>query len=196
VPAREPTRPGPLAVAMLAIAAAVAVLGVPYGLLWAALAPDVPVRVTERGPVFAVPQPEQLIAADGWFAILAVPFGVLVAFAGWLVARRVRGVPALAGAAGLLAVTVGAVGAALLAWWLGRQIGLAGYQETLAAAAPGAELARPPDLGAAEVGWWPPRILGVLLAPSLVAAAAYTLLAAWSPHPGLHPDPPGDGPYT
>jgi hypothetical protein len=165
------------------IAVAVAGLGAVLGLLWAALAPDVPVFVTERGPVYAEPQPEQVAAGDGWFAILAVPFGGLAAIGVWLLARRVRGAPAL------LALAVGAVGAGLLAWWLGRHIGLADYRETLAAAEAGARLNRPADLGTAEVGWWPPRVLGVLLVPALAAATTYTLLAAWSRFPTLRPDP-------
>lgn len=187
--------------ALLLVAVVVAALGVPLGLLWSALAPDVPLEVTERGPVFAEPQPEQLIAADGWFAILAVPFGILVAAGVWLAGRRrLRGVPALAG------LTVGAVGAGLLAWWVGRQIGRSGYRDTLAAAEVGADLARPPDLVVAEAGWWPPHVLGVLLVPALAAVATYTLLAAWSRYadlqpldqvrpraPGLGSDPPEGG---
>jgi hypothetical protein len=191
--APEPvTPPGRLALAMLVIAIGVAVLGVPFGLVWAAFAPDVPILVTERGPVYAVPQPEQLAAADGWFAFLAVPVGILAAFGGWFVARRMRGAPAALGAPGLVAVTVGAIGAALLAWWLGRHVGLSDYRETLAAAEAGSLLERPPDLRAGIVGWWPPRVLGVLLVPALAAAATYTLVAAWSPYPTLRRDEPLD----
>lgn len=171
---------------------AVAALGIPLGLLWAAVAPDVPVVVTERGPVFGDPQPEQLVAADGWFAILAVPFGVLVAAASWLAGRRrLRGVPAL------VALTAGSVGAGLVAWGLGRRLGLASYRDALAAAEVGADLARPPDLVVAEAGWWPPHVLGVLLVPALAAVGTYTLLAAWSRFADLQPPdprPPGPAP--
>jgi hypothetical protein len=177
---------------LLVIAIGVAALGVPFGLVWAWLAPDVPVLVTARGPVFAEPQPEQPVAADGWFAFLAVPVGILAAVGGWLVARRMRGAPAAVGAPGLVAVTIGAIGAALLAWWLGRHVGLSDYRETLAAAEAGVQLDRPPDLRAGIVGWWPPRVLGVLLVPALAAAATYTLLAAWSPYPTLRRDEPLD----
>jgi hypothetical protein len=174
VPARTPVA------VLVGIAVAVAVLGVPFGLLWSVVAPDVPVLVTERGPAFADPQPEQLAAADGWFAILAIPFGVLVAAGVWLATRRGRGVPALVGLA------AGMTGAGLLAWWLGRRIGLSGYRDTLAAAEVGTDLARPADLAVAEVGWWPPHVLGVVLVPALAAVTTYTLLAAWSPYPDLH----------
>lgn len=185
VPARpEPPRPGLAALFGLAIAVAVALLGVPFGLAWAATAPDVPVIVTEGGPVYGVPQPEQPIAADGWFAILALPVGVIAAFGVWLAARRVRGTLALA------SLIAGSIGTGLLGWWVGRQIGLAGYRATLAAADAGARLDRPADLGVVELGWWPPQLFGVLLVPALAAAATYTLLAAWSRFPNLRDDDP------
>jgi hypothetical protein len=177
----EPTRIGLTALAMLAIVAAVTLLGAPFGLVWAVVAPDVPVVVTEGGPFYGAAQPEQPIAADGWFAILALPAGAIAAFGVWLAARRFRGLPAL------VALIVGAVGTGLLGWWLGRQIGLADYQSTLAAAGPGTRLDRPADLEVVAIDWWPPQVLGVLLVPALAAAATYTLLAAWSRFPSLQP---------
>jgi hypothetical protein len=168
---------------VLAIVVAVTALGTPFGLLWTAFAPDVPVVVTARGPVYGVAQPEQVIAADGWFAILALPVGLVAAVGVWLLARAARG------AVGLFAVTLGAVGTGLLAWWVGRQIGLADYESTVAAAEAGARLDQPPDLAVVELGWWPPRVLGVLLVPALAAAATYTMLAAWSRFPNLRPEP-------
>src|SRR5690606_7522958 len=122
-----------------ALAVAVAVLGVPLGLLWAALAPDVPVQVTDQGLFYADPQPEQPVAGDGWFVLLSVPFGALVAIGAWAVAPRRRGPYALA------AVTVGAVAAGLVAWWWGRHVGLSGYEAALADAPAGTVLSRPPD---------------------------------------------------
>jgi hypothetical protein len=181
-------RDGRTALVMLATAAAVAVLGVPFGLLWTAVAPDVPIIMTDGGPVYGVAQPEQLVAADGWFAILALPVGLLAAAGVWWLARPVRGLP------GLVAVTVGAVGTGLVAWWVGRQVGLADYDSTLAAAQAGAELDQPPDLAVVEFDWWPPQVLGVLLVPALAAAATYTMLAAWSRFPSLRPEPVTEDP--
>lgn len=180
-PGPPPTAGAPAAV-LVAIAVGTALLGAPFGLLWSVVAPDVPVLITERGPAYADAQPEQLIAADGWFAILALPVGAVAATGVWLATRRRgRGTPAL------LALTAGMIGAGLLAWWLGRQVGLSGYRDTLAAAPVGTDLARPADLAVAGAGWWPPHVLGVLLVPALAAAACYTMLAAWSRHPDLHP---------
>lgn len=174
---------GRTAVEAVATLAAVVVLGAPFGLLWAAIAPNVPVVVTDRGPIFTEAQPEELAAADGWFAILGAAVGLFAAVGAWLAARHARG------ELGLVAVTVGAVGAGLIAWWLGRQIGLSGYQANLAAAETGTYLERPPDLRAYSLGLWPPRVLGVVLVPALAAAVCYTFIAAWSRFPNLRPDP-------
>lgn|SRR5690606_12930975 len=172
----------------LLITAAAAALGLPFGLVWTALAPEVPLRVTEAGLVYAEAQPEQVVAADGWYAVLAVPFGILLGVGAWLAGRRARGIP------GLVALVVGALGAGMLAWWLGAQVGLDGYYASAAAADPGTVVGRPPDLSMAEAGWWPPRVTGLPLVPALTAAITYTLLAAWSHSPTLRPEPDGPGP--
>jgi hypothetical protein len=168
----------------------VAAAGVPLGLLWSWAAPMVPVRVTAGGVSFAEQQPQQVAAADGWFALLGLAFGVLAAAGVWMLAPRLRG------AAGLLGLSVGLVAAGLLAWWVGRQIGVAGYEAALAAAEPGTTLARPADLRVVSTGWWPPLVTGVPLIPALAAAVTYTLLAAWSRYPTLWPEatsPPASG---
>jgi hypothetical protein len=164
------------------VAAAVAAAGLPLGLLWAWLAPDTPVRVAQDGLRYAEPQPEQVAAADVWFALLGLAAGVVVAVAAWVLVPRLRGPGAL------VAVVVGLVGAGLVAWWLGRQVGLAGYEAALAQAEPGTLLGRPPDLRVAGARWWPPGVGGVPLAPAMSAAITYTLLAAWSRYPALRAD--------
>lgn len=164
----------------------IAVLGAPLGLLWRALAPSVPVMKTDGGPVLAQPEPEHFIAADGWFTLLGVGLGALVAVAIWFGLRRYRG------PAGAVVVTVGMIGAAVLAWRLGREVGLSDYQQLLAAAPSGAHLEKPPDLRAGGVSWLAgvvPVLWGVLLAPAFGAAVMYTLLAAWSRYPDLQPEP-------
>ena len=176
----EPERPRPrrrTLLAAVATAVVVAALGGPLGLLWRALAPTVP--VIDAGPSGIVvndPSPEQYIAAEGWFTILGFAFGLLVAVAAWLVLRRHRG-PGL-----LVGVTAGGLGAALVAWQLGRQIGLVAYERWRDTAVAGATYHAPPDLHAH----------GVLLVPAFAAAIVLTLMAGWSNDPDL--DRPGARP--
>ncbi|MFY1681366.1 DUF2567 domain-containing protein [Micromonospora sp. WMMD730] len=166
-------------------------LGVPLGLLWAALAPDTPVLKTAEGAVYAQPQPEQPIAADGWFSLLGIGFGVLAAIAVWTLLRRRRG------PVNLVALTVGALGAALVAWQVGRRVGLDGYQRLLDTAPAGTSFGKPADLRAGGID----RLFGVLPVPygnlllaAFAAAVTYTLLAGWSRWPSLRPEPEPGGP--
>ncbi|KWV34195.1 DUF2567 domain-containing protein [Micromonospora rifamycinica] len=189
LPQRADRRPGRTLAVAGALVLGVAALGGPLGLLWAALAPDTPVRKTAEGAVYAQPQPEQPIAADGWFSLLGLGFGVLAAIAVWTLLRRRRGPVDLA------ALTVGALGAALVAWQLGRRIGLDGYQRLLATAPAGTPFDKPADLRAGGIE----RIFGVLpvpygnlLLPAFAAAVTYTLLAGWSRWPALRPEPEPD----
>jgi len=179
---------------LVAVAVAVAVLGAPLGWLWAVLAPKVRVQVVPGGVVPAEEQPEEFFAADGWFILLGAAFGVLAAVVVWFALRRHRG------PAALVALTVGAVGAGVLAWWIGHRIGLSAYRHRVRDAAAGTELDRPPQLRAKELGWWfgfIPRVKGDLLMPAIAAAVGYTMLAAWSRYPSLgggdaaEPRPPG-----
>ena len=157
-------------------AVAVAVAGAPLGVLWRFLAPTVPmVRVT-GGVIVNDPSPEEFIAAEAWFTILGVAFGILAAVVVWLVLRRHRGPGLVAG------VTVGTLVAAVLAWQLGRRIGLGAYVAWRDAATSGATSAAPPDLHA----------YGTLLVPAFAAAIVLTLLAGWSNDPDL--DRPGAKP--
>ena len=178
----EPERPAPRSLRRTVLGAAatavfVAVLGGPFGLLWHALAPTIPViDAGASGIVVNDPSPEEYIAAEGWFTILGFAFGLVVAVAAWLVMRRHRG-PAL-----LLGVTVGTLGAAQVAWRLGRQIGLTAYERWRDTAATGATYHAPPDLHAH----------GVLLVPAFAAAIVLTLMAGWSNDPDL--DRPGARP--
>ncbi|MDM4719964.1 DUF2567 domain-containing protein [Micromonospora sp. WMMA1363] len=176
----------PRIVRAVAAALGLVVLGVPLGLLWAAVAPDTPVVKTAAGAIYGEPQPEQPIAADGWFSLLGLGFGLLAAALLWFVLRRARG------PVGLVAAVLGGLGAALVAWQVGRRVGLADYERLLATAPEGRAFGKPADLRAGGVEW----VLGVLpvpygnvLLPAFGAAVAYTLLAGWSRWPSLHPEP-------
>jgi hypothetical protein len=177
-PEQPPRRPWRRTVLVAVVTALViAALGALLGLLWHYLSPTVP--VLDAGPngiVVNDPSPEQYIAAEGWFTLLGLGFGLIVAVAAWMVLRRHRG-PAL-----LLGVTVGALAAAPVAWQLGRQIGLAAYERWRDTATSGATYNAPPDLHAH----------GTLLVPAFAAVIVMTLLAGWSNDPDL--DRPGARP--
>jgi hypothetical protein len=163
-----------------------AVLGIPYGLLWSAMAPKIPVVKVEGGLLPADPAPEQFVAGDGWFLLLGVGFGLVAGFAAWFLGRRVRGPVAV-----LLLAIGGTVGGAL-AWWIGHRIGLGAYEHALAAAPEGTPLDHPAALRVRELQWWHgflPNIRGVLLVEPFIAVLAYTLLAGWSRFASLRPEP-------
>jgi len=154
------------------------VLGVPLGLIWRWVAPSVPViNAGQAGVVVNDPSPEEYIAADGWFTLLGLAFGVLVAILAWLLLRRDRG-PFL-----LISVTLGALGAGwLVAPRLGELIGRSGYQHWIETAQQGSTYLAPPQV----------HSLGPTLVPAFAAAIVLTLLAGWSNDPDL--DRPGAQP--
>ncbi|GAB3515561.1 DUF2567 domain-containing protein [Phytohabitans suffuscus] len=184
---REPRRKGwPAPLVGLVVALALAVLGAPLGWLWSVLAPGVPLVKTEGGARLTDPQPEEFVAADGWFTLLGLGFGLLAAIVVWAAVRRHRG-PFV-----LLGVAVGTVGAALVAWWLGDLLVQGDFDELLASAPPGTPLSRPPELRAGGFEWlWGviPTLRGDVLLPAFSAVVAYTLLAGWSRYPSLAPEP-------
>lgn len=180
---------GRAAVVALGAALLLTVLGAPLGLLWALVAPGTPVRMTAEGAVYATPQPEQPIAADGWFSLLGLGFGVLAAITLWVVLRRRRG------PVGLVAGILGGLGAAVVAWQVGRRIGLGTFQRLLDTAPPGTDFTKPADLRAGGIDWYGPLPVphGNLLLAAFGAAVTYTLLAGWSRWPSLRPEPQWDG---
>ena len=177
---RRPWRRTALVAVLTALT--VTALGGPLGLLWAWLAPSVPViDAGQGGIVVNDPSPEEYVAADGWFTLLGLAFGLLVAIAAWLVLRRDRG-PFL-----LLGVVLGALGAGyLVAPWVGEMIGRDDYRSWRETAQQGATYLAPPEV----------HSLGPMLVPAFAAAIVLTLLAGWSNDPDLeHPGArPGYGP--
>jgi hypothetical protein len=166
-------------------AVVVAVAGAPLGLLWALLAPGVPIIKTDDGAVFATPSPEEFIASDGWFTILLFALGVVAALVTWVGFKRYRGPWTL------LALVVGTIGASVLAWQVGRRIGMGDYRAEVLAAHPGDLVTRPPDLRAGGfTKLWDviPFVHGDLLIATFGAVIIYTLLAGWSRTPTLRPE--------
>ncbi|MFE9958733.1 DUF2567 domain-containing protein [Micromonospora sp. NPDC005299] len=189
VPSATRRAGGRAAAVALGAALLLTALGAPLGLLWALVAPGTPVQMTADGAVYATPQPEQPIAADGWFSLLGLGFGVLAAITLWVVLRRRRG------PVGLVAGALGGLGAAVVAWQVGRRIGLGAYQRLLDSAPPGTDFTKPADLRAGGIDWYGPLPVphGNLLLAAFGAAVTYTLLAGWSRWPSLRPEPKWDG---
>lgn len=194
-PVRAEASPARTAATAAAVAAGAAALGLPYALLWALAAPDIPLvkvdgvdLIPSIGPdlVPAEPSPEQFIAGDGWFALLGLAFGVVAALGAWSFARRARG-PAV-----LVALAAGAVGSGMVAATLGQLIGQTGHRHVLAAA-PGTRLTQPPHLLVVDL----PVPIGLPLVAGLAAVVTYTLFAGWSRHGSLRgeravePEAPG-----
>ncbi|GIE75960.1 hypothetical protein Aph02nite_19100 [Actinoplanes philippinensis] len=181
LPGRPRRRDRSLAVGF-GVAAAVAALGALLGLLWGKLAPAVPViKLGDGSIVVTDPSPEQYIAADGWFTLLGLGFGLIVTVVAWLALRRDRG-PFL-----LLGVVGGAFAAGRwVAPAVGEMLGRDAYDQWRTAAAQGATYLAPPEV----------QSLGPKLVPAFIAAIVLTLLAGWSNDPDLdHPGAqPGYGP--
>ena len=178
---RAARRPGRAALVCLAAVVVIAALGAPLGLLWAILAPGVPIIKTADGGVFAEPSPEEFIAADGWFTLLGLGFGVLAALVGW-----VRAAP-LPRPAGHARRGLGTVGAGWLAWQVGRA-DRAGRRSAGRSTPPppGRPIAPPAGPARRRVEWLlgvVPSLRGDLLMPAFGAVVAYTLLAGWSRWP-------------
>lgn len=93
------------------------VAGIPAGLLWWLLAPRADFSVTEDGPVvIGMPSDELLVADDSVFVLVLAGVGLLMGAAAWFLRRR-RGV------ATMIALPLGALLAAAVAWQLGEMLG-------------------------------------------------------------------------
>jgi hypothetical protein len=171
-----------------ATAVAVAALGAPLGWLWTVVAPRVGYIRVDGGYVYADPEPKQAIAGDGWFLIIGVSAGLILAVAAWLVLRRYRGV------AILLALTIGSLAGAMLAWWLGHKIGLDQFHQASTGLRIGDRINGPLGLRITDLDphqGWIPKITGVAAGQAMVAALVYTCLAGFSVYEDLrgHPEP-------
>jgi hypothetical protein len=186
-----------------AVIAVTALLGVATGFLWGAVAPRALVVVISHGSADVVnTETDAFIAADGWFALLTVAAGVLSGAAGWVLAVRRKGAPAMAG------ILVGGLAAALIAKWIGQQSGSAAFNHSLAVAQPGVLLHYPPTVGGLGALMFWPIAAGVVAGgiESIIALAerrrrwrpalaAVPASAAPASAPGRPvPDAPGDDP--
>jgi hypothetical protein len=138
---------GPLA----AITAGTALLGIPAGLAWAAVAPRASLIMIGPGIAQVVnPETSAFIVADAWFCLLALAGGVIAGSLGYaLVIRRL-------GAAALAGLLAGALAASLLALWIGQQAGSGTFHHRLATSAAGTYLDSSLTLTAhTALAFWP-----------------------------------------
>lgn len=161
----------------------VALAGALLGWAWSAITPTIPLRVgQEGGLLYITAEPEQPIAADGWFTILGFAFGLLAAVAVWLLLRRWHGPVQLVG------LVLGAVAAGWIAHRVGLEIATAAYESRYADPAPGTIVQHPADLRAVTeivIGGTTVALRGALLVPALAATLGYALMAGWSRWPSL-----------
>ena len=103
--------------ASLGLVLALALAGVPAGLLWWFLAPRADFRITADGPVvIGSPSQELLVADDVVYTLVLAGLGLIAGAAAWRLRRR-RGV------ATVVALALGATAAALVAWQVGELLG-------------------------------------------------------------------------
>ncbi len=170
------------AVAGLSVLFGVIALGVPIGMLWSAVSPRVPVLMTADGPILTSGEPEEYMGSDAVFTLVGLGTGIALGLLCWLVLRRWRG-PVV-----LVALGAGSLLSAVVAWKLGRELGLAEYADLKSTALAGWQFYRPPNLAAqsfVEILGVPVLPRGVLTAQALAAVFTYTLIAGWSRYPGL-----------
>ncbi|MEV6196490.1 AAA family ATPase [Streptomyces sp. NPDC051920] len=159
------------------ITVVLAVAGALLGVLWAWLAPHVPLVADATAVYLKDTEGEQAIGVDGTFTLLALGFGALSALVVFLVRRR-GGVPLV------IALALGSLLGSLLAWrvgiWLGPTQNVVAHAK---AVGKGVTFPAPLKLGAK----------GALLAWSLSALVVHLgLMALFGPR---DPDPYEQKPY-
>lgn len=144
------------------VVVASALAGLPVGVLWWGAAPLTLVVKRPDGLYRAGGEgDESAIAADGWFAVLALAAGVLVALVVYLRTRPGRVAP-------LIALAVGGVLGAVVAWQVGHLVGPGALEATARGLPDGARFRAPLDVSA----------YGVLLAWPMGAVITYFAVAA------------------
>jgi hypothetical protein len=140
-----------------------AVLGLAAGLIWAVVAPRALLQEIAHGEAQVVnAETSAYIAADGWFCVIVAAGGLITGVLGYRILVRRAGWAAAAG------LVLGGLAAALIALWVGENIGLGTYNHLLASSAVGAFFNSSLALGAkSALAFWPLLTsLAILLAES------------------------------
>jgi hypothetical protein len=180
----------------LAVAGCVAATGLLLGLVWYLSAPTLPLRKVEQGMAYIVPDPEQTVAADGWFVLLGLGLGLIAAILVWIFAAKTRGPIQLAGLA------LGAIAAGYVAWqFTVFTFDQSGYAQRAKQAQLNDIVQRPAELGATNSPVCLPGVdkcrsvrSGELWVPAFGAVVTYSLMAGWSRWPGLRREEEEAGP--
>lgn len=129
-------------IALAAVLAGTALLGVMVGFAWSAAAPRALAVVVGRGSADVVnPETNAFIAADGWFTLLTAIGGVVSGLLGYVLVVRRHGPLAMA------AVLVAGLPAALIAKWIGQQSGTTSFNRALQVGQSGVLVHAPLSLG-------------------------------------------------
>jgi hypothetical protein len=152
-----------------------ALLGVVAGFIWAAVAPRAVLQEVARGEAPLVnPESSAYIVADVWFCAITVAGGLVTGILGYRFGVRRAGWIAAAG------LVLGAVAAALLAFWIGENIGLGTYNHLLATSRPGTFFHASLRLGAkSALAFWP-----MLTSVVILMAESGARRPAGPDHPG------------
>jgi hypothetical protein len=129
------------------------------GLIWAAVAPRALVQEIAHGEAqYVNVETDAFIVGDAWFALIAAVGGLITGAFGYrFLVRR-------AGAAATAGLVLGAVAAALLALWVGDNIGLGTYNHLLATSPAGTFFHASLALGAkSTLAFWPLCTSAVIL---------------------------------
>ena len=121
------------------------------GLIWAAVAPRPLLQEVVSGEAQLMnAETTAFIVADAWFALITAVGGLITGILGYPILVRRAGAAATAG------LVLGAVAAALLALWVGDNIGLGTYNHLLATSPAGAVFHSSLALGAkSALAFWP-----------------------------------------
>jgi hypothetical protein len=136
-----------------------ALLGIVAGLIWAEVAPRAVLQQVAHGEADVVnAESSAFIVADAWFCLIVVAGGLITGILGYRFLVRRTGWTAAAGLA------LGAVAAALLALWIGENVGLGTYNHLLATSPNGTLFHASLALGAkSALAFWPLLTCAVIM---------------------------------